>query len=174
MVRFELNENSTLDYLDGADWTWKKVGIGNPSAEGNNKSAFIDNSRRLLIVQTSTGKLRAIDLNNMGAGPVTLRTVGTLPPDNQSQWHLYPADGCWYTHEGFGGNVLYKIRPPASNPLTETWTLSTVQIGGASMPSQGAQAKEGAVHNTRFFYVRPIGCFAWIAGDRNQVVILKP
>ncbi len=174
LVRFELSESQNLDYLDGADWTWKTVNIGQPRAEGNNKTAFIDEARRLLIVQTSTGKLRAIDLNNMGAGPVILRTTGNLPPDNQTRWHLYPPDGCWYTYEGDGGNVIYKIQPPASNPLTETWTCSTVQIGGATLPAQGAQAKEGAVHNARFCYVPPIGCFAWIAGERSRVAILKP
>jgi hypothetical protein len=174
MIRFELHERATLDYLDGADWMWKTVSLGRVSAEGDNKSAFIDEARRLLIMQTSTGKLRAIDLNNIGAGPVNLTTVGSLPRDNQSQWHLYPPDGCWYTHVGDGGNAIYKIQPPAGNPLTATWTAGTVQIGGATLPTQGAQAKEGAVHNTRFFYVRPIGCFAWIAGERSQVAILKP
>ena len=172
MLRYELNESGNLDYLDGADWTWKTVRIGNPAPDGDNKSAFIDEARRLLIMQTSTGKLRAIDLNNMGAGPVVLKTEGRLPGDNQSRWHLYPADGCWYTANG--GNSIHKIQPPAGNPLTETWTVSTVQIGGATLASQGAQASQGAVHNTRFFYVRPIGCFAWIAGERNQVAILKP
>lgn len=175
MLRYALNESANLDYVDGADRTWKTVRIGNPADEGNNKSAFIDNTRRLLIMQTSTGKLRAIDLNNMGAAPVILRTAGNLPPDNQSQWQLYPSDGCWYTYLGNGGNTIYKIQPPAGNPLTETWTVSTVQIGGANLASQPADAiKNGSVHNTRFFYVRAIGCFAWIAGERNQVAILKP
>ena len=175
MIRQLLHESGNLDYLDGADWTWKTVGIGKPAADGDVKSAFIDDSRKLLIMQTSTGKLRAIDLNDMRAGPVILRTVGNLPRDNQSQWHLYPADGCWYTYVGNGGNDLYKIEPPAANPLTDTWTVSTVVIGGAALPSQPAEAiKSGAVHNTRFFYVRPIGCFAWIAGGSNKVAILKP
>lgn len=174
LIRYGLNESPNLDYLDGADWMWKTVRIGNAAADGDNKSAFIDDARRLLIVHTSTGKLRAIDLNNIGAGPVTLRTAGNLPLDNRSRWHLYPADGCWYMYEGWGGNTFYKIQPPAGNPLTSTWTVSTVQIGGATLPAQGAQAKDGAVHNARFFYVRPLGCFAWIAGERNQVVIFKP
>ena len=104
MIRQLLHESGNLDYLDGADWTWKTVGIGKPAADGDNKSAFIDDSRKLLIMQTSTGKLRAIDLNDRFASPVTLRTVGNLPADNQSQWHLYPADGCWYTYVGNGGN----------------------------------------------------------------------
>ena len=56
-----------------------------------------------LIVQTSTGKLRALELDDLRRGPVVLRTVGNLPPDNQSQWHLFPADGCWYTYVGNGG-----------------------------------------------------------------------
>ena len=174
LIRQQLHESGNLDYLDGADWTWKTVGIGRPAADGDNKSAFIDDSRRLLIMQTSTGRLRALDLNDLSSGPVMLKTVGSLPPDNQSQWHLYPADGCWYTYMGNGENTIHKIQPPATNPLTETWTVSTVQIGGATLASQGAQAKQGAVHNTRFFYVRPIGCFAWIAGEKNKVAILKP
>ena len=125
-------------------------------------------------MQTSTGRLRALDLNDLRSGPVTLRTEGTLPRDNQSQWHRYPADGCWYTYVGFGENTIYKILPPTANPLTETWTVSTVEIGGATLAPQGAQARQGAVHNTRFFYVRPLGCFAWIAGGKNKVAILKP
>ena len=175
MIRQYLHGSGNLDYLDGADWTWKTVGIGRPAPDGDNKSAFIDDSRRLLIMQTSTGKLRAIDLNDMRSGPVTLRTAGDLPRVNQSQWHLYPADGCWYTYVGNGGNDVYKIEPPAANPLADTWTVSTVVIGGAALPSQPAAAiKSGAVHNTRFFYVRPLGCFAWIAGGSNKVAILKP
>ncbi|MEP6609998.1 MAG: hypothetical protein ABJA83_15185, partial [Burkholderiaceae bacterium] len=175
MIRFELHESANLDYLDGADWTWKSVRIGTPTADGDNKSAFIDDVRSLLILQTSTGRLRAIDLNNFAAPPVTLRTVGTLPADNQSQWHLYPADGCWYTYAGNGGNTIHKIRPPAGNPLTDVWTISTVQIGGPTLPSQPADAiQSGAVHNTRFFYARPLGCFAWIAGGSNKVAILRP
>jgi hypothetical protein len=175
LIRQLLHESGNLDYLDGADWTWKTVGIGRAAADGDIKSAFIDDSRKLLIMQTSTGKLRAIDLNDRFASPVTLRTVGNLPADNQSQWHLYPADGCWYTYVGNGGNDLYKIQAPAANPLTDTWTVSTVVIGGATLASQPAEvAKTGAVHNTRFFYVMPIGCFAWIAGGRNKVAILKP
>ncbi len=30
------------------------------------------------------------------------------------------------------------------------------------------------MHNTRFFYVPSIACFAWIAGGPNPVAILKP
>lgn len=175
MIRYELHESANLDYLDGNDWTWKVARMASPAQDGDNKSAFIDDVRRLLIMQTSTGKLRAIDLNNIGAGPVILRTSGSLPPDNQAQWNLYPPNGCWYTYLGNGGNSIYKIQPPAGNPLTEVWTVSTVQIGGAALPSQPASAiQSGAMHNTRFFYVRPLGCFAWIAGDGNKVAILKP
>ena len=173
-VPYAINESGAIDYLDGNDWTWKTVGIGNPSGDGSNMTAFIDEQRRLLIMQTSTGRLRAINLNNPGAGVVALRTSGQLPGDNQSRWHQYPADGCWYTFEGWDGNTIYKIQPPAGDPLTGTWTCSTVQIGGATIPKQGESALQGAVHNTRFFYVRSIGCFAWIAGEGNKVVILKP
>lgn len=174
-IRYALHESGNVDYLDAKDWTWRAAPIGSPSADGDNRTAFIDETRRLLIVQTSTGKLRAIDLNNMGSGPVVLKTAGTLPPENQSRWHLYPADGCWYTCVGNGENTIHKIQPPSGDPLTGTWTVGTVQIRGDALASQPAGAiQNGSVHNTRFFYVPPIGCFAWIAGERNQVAILKP
>ena len=36
------------------------------------------------------------------------------------------------------------------------------------MHRKAHKRRQGAVHNTRFFYVRPIGCFAWIAGGRTR------
>ena len=174
MLRNALSESASLDYLDGADWTWKTVGIGRPTSEGNNKSSFIDDTRRLLIMQTSTGKLRALDLNDLNKGPVALRTVGALPSGNESHWYLYPADGCWYTYEGNGGNTLHKIQPPAANPLTETWTVSTVVVGGAALPSQDTSPNVYSVHHNRFFYVKPLGCFAWISEGSNKVMLVKP
>ncbi|MBA3847441.1 MAG: hypothetical protein H0X45_12475 [Planctomycetes bacterium] len=175
LVRFELHENGGIDYLDGHDWTWKVAAYPTPAADGATMSAFVDEARRLLIMQTSTGKLRALDLDHVDAGVVTLNVVGVLPADSQSRWHRYPPDGCWYTYEGNGGNALHRIVPPASAPLTSTWTVGTVAIAGAALPSQPAEAlASGAVHNTRFFYVPSIGCFAWIAGGDQPVVVLKP
>ena len=53
LIRYQLHESANLDYLDGADWTWKTVGIGRPSVDGNNKSSFIDDTRRLLCADIS-------------------------------------------------------------------------------------------------------------------------
>ncbi len=175
LVRFELHEDGSIDYLDGQDWTWKVASFPTPAVDGNNRSAFIDVERRLLLMETSTGRLRALDLDNIAAGVTTLNVVGDLTPDSQCQWHRYPADGCWYTCVGSGSSVLHRLRPPDSAPLTAAWTASTVAIAGAGLPSQSAQALDnGAVHNTRFFYVPSLGCFAWIAGGDSPVVILKP
>ena len=53
---------------------------------------------------------------------------------------------------GNGGNSIYKIQPPEANPLTDTWTVSTIEIGGTTLASQPAEvAKTGAVHSTRIF-----------------------
>ena len=176
MIRQLLHESGNLDYLDGADWTWKTVGIGRPAADGDIKSAFIDDSRRLLIMQTSTGKLRAIDLNDRRSGPVTLRTVGNLPPHNQSQWHLY--SGRW---------LLVHIRGQRrQRPLQDRATGGESADGYVDRkhgrdrrgqpchrnPPKRSKAAPCITH--RFFYVRPIGCFAWIAGGSNKVAILKP
>ena len=77
---------------------------------------------------------------------------------------------CWQRRKH-----LHKIEPPTTNPLTDTWTVSTVEIGGAALPSQGPQAiKQGAVHNTRFFYVRPTRLFCLDRRRKNKVAILKP
>ena len=39
MIRYGLNESANLDYLDGADWTWKTVRIGNAVGRGRQQVA---------------------------------------------------------------------------------------------------------------------------------------
>jgi hypothetical protein len=48
--------------------------------------------------------------------------------------------------------------------------VETVDISG-TIPEDTESATR---HYTRFFYVPPLGCFAWIANSMSQVALLTP
>jgi hypothetical protein len=138
---------------------------------------FVDPSRHLLVIQKQTGGLLAIDLDNVAGGMVTLTTSGTFSSDEQYLWSYYPKDGCWYTHTGFGSNVLYKLQPPVinSNPLTGTWTVSQVTLSSSLAPMPTIYSAGNAIHYNRFFFVPSLQCFAWISGEADdQVALVTP
>ena len=112
-------------------------------------------------------------------------------PNTSRRWELYPAayggDGCFYTLTGScpayssGGaplassQDLLKLAPPASgNPLTGTWTFSTVAIRGGITAQYVVDPSAGAFHDSRFFYVPAIRCFAWIPNGSGAVELIKP
>jgi hypothetical protein len=173
---FQIWALNALPYLDSSDWNWKSASLGGyPGVpeNGQNAAAFIDPTRSLLIMQMSASALYAIDLTNIGGGVKVLNVTGTMP-SKYVRWDYYPVDGCFYTYDGSGSSSIFKLAPPSSSPLTSTWTASTVAIGGAGLPAQSNVSNNGSSHYSRFFYVAPLQCFAWIAGGTNQVVLVKP
>jgi hypothetical protein len=172
-VAGQIHAVSQLAYVDLTDHTWKAAPAWPaPATLGSNESAFLDDTRRLIVMQTSTGALRAIDLTNIAAGVTTLAMTGTLP-DVRNRWHLYPLDGCFYTYPGTGSKI-WKLQPPSSNPLGNTWTVTSQTVGGAGMIDDYSITNSGPRHYSRFFYVPAIQCFAWIPGGPNQTVLVKP
>ena len=187
-VHKDIYGTNTMDYLDGSDWAWKPQGFSNvSSSEGANRTSFIDHTRRIMILQTDTQTLRAV---NLDAGFFTwtpLAVTGPLPVASFYKWFYFPADGCYYTHKsglftGPGGSglpstELYKLQPPVYdgvNKFAGTWTASIVNVS-TPLEGQPAIANQGAIHHNRFFYVPSLGCFAWICGRRDaQVALLLP
>lgn len=163
---------SRYAYLDGNDWTWKAAPqMPTPPQTVQSTAAFLDPSRNLILITSKDDDvLLALNLNNIAGGVVRLNKSGALPA--QSRWDYYPSDGCFYTYSGSGAQAIHKLTPPASNPLTGTWTVSTVAISGATLSPQ--QNEHGVGHYSRFFYVPPLQCFAWIAGGANRVALVKP
>ncbi|MDQ3189303.1 MAG: hypothetical protein M3Q28_10455 [Pseudomonadota bacterium] len=166
---------SRLDYLDGNDWTWKQHSVLFPSAgDLFTQNCFIDQARRLLVVGNTPNMLFGLRLDNPGGGWQRLSKTGP-EPDNQSQWALYPPDGCYYTKNDASSNQIFKLTPPAVNAdsFAGTWTSTTVTLS-ATLPRDAGWFEQGPRHHNRLFYVPSIQRLAWIAGNGNRVAILKP
>jgi hypothetical protein len=171
----QIHSTQNIGYIDltessprwrlSASWPWV-------STWDQTHSAWLDDARRLILMQSPT-RLVALDLDNLPAGPRLLNYTGTLPPSG-NRWELYPPDGCFY-YKSYAGNVLWRLKPPAGDPLTGTWTVTSLTVGGATLPSisEAAQAS-GVRHYTRFFYVPAIASFAWIADSFSPVHLVRP
>jgi len=185
-----------LAYLDLTDRRWKtSPTFSNPPGGEAYVSMWVDVERRLLLalstpLHSGTVTLWAFDLENIAAGPKLMDVDGTLPPVT-GRWHKYPTsdggDGAYYTLRGHPSvsydtmpappateQVLYKLTPPASDPLNNKWTYTTVPISGGITGEYVTDLLAGARHQTRFFYVPSIRCFAWIPNGSGPVELIKP
>ena len=171
----QIHSTQNIGYIDltepspqwrlSASWSWP------PTWDGT-QSAWLDDSRRLILMQSPT-RLVALDLNNLAAGPKLLNFSGTLPPSG-NRWEFYPPDGSFY-NKGNTGNEIWKLTPPSGDPITGTWAISSFTVTGATLPDISAAAQlYGARHFTRFFYVPAIASFAWIADSYSPVMLIRP
>ncbi len=175
--------NGDMSYLDGNDWTWKRVFY--PSVQGNGyytAAGFIDLQRRIMALWDATGqRFIAMDLNNISAGFSALGMTGTGMSSVHLDcgWAYYPPDGCFYhMNSPFDTpNVLLKLTPPAlsGNKMTG-WVMSNITstLSAVTPRRQWSGASNNAVHHNSLFYVPAIQRLAWIAGDAAQVAIIKP
>jgi hypothetical protein len=156
--------------LSSPTWVSSAPDYAFPADRGQNRNCFVYDSARLLVAGTALGGLRALNLNSIASGWTDLTVSGTLPSHDVT-WARYPGNGRWYTRETTGS--VFELTPPASSPLSNTWTVTTVTFTGATIPDAPDRAN-GSVPNTRFLYVSAIDCLAWIAGDTQNVVIMRP
>ena len=172
-----LHAGVALQYIDETDWTWKTDAFTSPGDIGSSFGAFIDQARRLLVVLTSNETIHAFDLDAINVLTELTLSGSLVNNQEQYQWQFYPADGCYYKFSGATtSTTLEKLRPPplGTDPLTEDWTASTVDVGTALTQNPAAYLAAGALHYNRFFYVHSLGCFCWIPGGDEPVVLLKP
>jgi hypothetical protein len=176
LIHAGFHAQNFLPYLDATDWRVKQTPTypypADYTAGGGNQVTFLDPVRRLLISQRSGYPLRALDLNNISAGWVTLTIAGNQPA-MENQWAFYPPDGRFYTRGNTSGQVLTRLAPPSGDWKTGTWTFTTVAIGGATMPDHTTTGGE-TPHYATFFYVPALECLAWIAGESSSVILMKP
>ncbi len=169
----EIHSVQQLSWLDGLDSTWKTSSLGTwPATDGANNTSFIEPTHHLLVMQSTTSHLRAIDLADTAAGVRLLTVTGTLPACTDTRWERDDDTGAFYTYCGTG-QLLYKLQPPASAPLTSAWVVSTVAVTGVTLPPH-VDTGNGSGHYTRFFYVPPLHAFAWIGDYDARVVLLSP
>jgi hypothetical protein len=169
---------SQFEYLDLTNNTIQTTsGYGSPSdwtSGGNYHAMWIDTVRGLILDLAPGHGLRALQISNFGAGWTVLTTSGT-PYNESSKPAYYPDTGNFYFRDsGAANNVLYRLVPPSSSPLTNTWAWSTITLTGATMPAYTNVGGNGARHYQNLIYVPAINCIAWIHRANGQQIICKP
>ncbi len=179
-----------LACLDLYDGLWKSAGsYSSPRTNAVARSIWVDDGRRLLMYLLSNGQLWALELNAVTRGPVRLKTAGEVP-NTTRRWEQYPAadggDGAFYTFTGVGptyaraavplatSQSLWRLAPPSGDPITGTWEFSTVPIAGGISAEYVVDTGAGAHHESRFFYVPALRCFAWIPNGSGAVELIRP
>jgi len=127
-----IEQGKSLPYYDSADWS--KLHSTTPQygwpAFGGGGWSFLDPVRRL-IIDFAGKELHVFQLDNPGAGWKVLKVAGDLPPvvGEPNRFAFYPPDGNFYYRPvKKGGAVLHRLKPPASDALTNVWTADTVQL----------------------------------------------
>jgi hypothetical protein len=190
-VSVDFSVEDRLAYLDLQDGLWKSAGsYSAPRTSGPARSIWVDDQRRLLLYMLTSGQLWAIELDSVGRGPVRLRTTTEISNAGR-RWDEYPladgGDGAFYTLAGDGppyrsgspaprANVqgVLRLAPPPGDPITGTWDFSMVPIAGGISAQYVTDPGAGAQHETRFFYVPALRCFAWIPNGSGPVELIKP
>lgn len=60
---------------------------------------------------------------------------------------FHPPSGTFLAWGPNGGNTLYRLIPPATNPRTGTWTFTTFTASGATLPSCVSGNSFGGIYN---------------------------
>jgi hypothetical protein len=177
-----LGGTSLLPYLDGNDWTWKGINHTPAPNYGDTftTAGLIDLVRRMIVLWDTSSRLRAIDLDNLGAGYTTLSWTGSATLDYECTFVYYPPDGSFYHVRSFaaGMNSIARLTPPpfTGNKLAGTWTFSNVGLSATlrgAHPDYTPGDSGGAKHHNRLIYVPAIQRLAWLAGD-TTVALIKP
>ena len=113
-----------------------------------------------------------LQVNNIAGGWVVLKTTGAQPTV-ANRWAFYEPDGLFYTRGNSSGQVLNRLTPPA-DWKNGTWTFDTVTVGGVTMPNFTNTAGNSTRHYGTFFYVPALKALAWISGENNPVVLVRP
>ena len=80
---------------------------------------------------SSSGKTLSGKLLSDNSAFSKLNVAGSYPPSGaRSGLEWSPSGGYFVSY--YGGNIVYKLTPPSSNPLTGTWVWSTETLSGVN------------------------------------------
>lgn len=179
------NYNS-LPYVNTSTNAWaSSATFSNPPDFGTDgcgtyPGAVLDPARRL-ILRTLQRKIRALDLNNIGAGwqLLTLSNATALPdiPLGNSELCYHQANDAFYLMPGSGGSTIYKIKPPSTSPLTNAWVCSSQTLSGDTVYAHGDSAGDtgngGGGYKT-LQYVPALQMLSWCAGGTVGTGLVFP
>ena len=64
---------------------------------------------------------------------------------------------------------IWKLTPPAGNPLVAPWTIQEITMEGARVTEGGHRG-----YYKRFCYAAKIGCLIWVSSTRGAVYAYRP
>lgn len=173
-----INRFPNCDVATGT-WTTNSIptGLGGSGSGGSMIHDPVNDC--LWMAPPGGGNLYRLNLSNagvaMGGWTVQSFTDAAAMRNaefSQVRWHLYPAadggDNCLYTYTSNGQNRLKKF-----DPATRTFSWVTI-ANGSSIPSWLTGSSGYNYHYSRFCYVPSRRCFAFIAGNGQQVALLRP
>jgi hypothetical protein len=168
------NGQTQLAYLQVSptSYAWSTTSsFSSPSQQGGDywSSVIYDSARLLLILHGS--HLMAWQLNNFAAGQTQLNLSGTLPSQNGINWVWHPVNKAFYARINQSGNVLHRLTPPASSPLTNQWVADTVTIGGDGLPAWNYDGGSNNQNYRPLDWVPHINCLVHEAGPNDTYYI---
>jgi hypothetical protein len=169
------NGQTQLAYLqvNPTSYAWSTTSsFSSPSQQGGDywSSVIYDSARLLLIMHGS--HLQAWQLGNFAAGQTSLTLSGTLPSQNGINWVWHPVNKAFYARINQSGNTLHVLTPPASSPLTNAWTVSTITVGGDGLPAWNYDGGSNNQNYRPLDWVPHINCLVHEA-DANDTYYIK-
>jgi len=188
LVGGDLWSVNRLYYLRASDYTWQEVtgvGFSYPTRDSNLGQNSFMYGRLIVVHQGNTGAtagtFQAIDVDNPTAGWSVLNVTGpALDVNYANGWAYHEAQGVFYRRYADRSNsetltpqgqVIYKLTPPASSPLTNEWVISSVTMTGDTVPEFAADQVDTQAHNS-LIYVPELEMLAWVTA--NGVALLNP
>jgi hypothetical protein len=154
----------------------------------NNTSGVFDNTRRLWLMprmslstdvgSNAPGTLLAVAVDGTTAA-VELTMAGTVWPRGYAlhAGFLYcPELDCYFLYSQGTASTprnaqeIYKIQPPSSNPLTNSWTVSLVTMGGDAVVADNSPVGT----YKRFMWVPALKSIAILNKWDSYVYLYKP
>jgi len=161
--------------LDGGNTAWVGTTLSTSVGGADSVGTIIgyDPVRDRIWLVNFSGQLVYVQLGDTSVtGYTTASSTNSslaLAFSPNSRWCFYPAsdggDDCFYKMAANGGNQLVRFDPA-------TRAFSTVTISTGTMPSYPAASGDGVYG--RFCYVPARLSLAWVAGNSQQVAIVRP
>lgn len=168
-----LNDKSRLNYLDGNDWTYKQTEKFPWPKPGITPSGYEKPTLYSYAVRYDAGgkrygihfhglRVQIIDLDNWSAGFKELTVTGTPYPDFQNAWAYHEDHGVFYYRMNWNaGQALKRLTPPSGDPLSGTWKIEDIVIGGDPIPEHDSYNTMAPGYRS-LFYIPKLKSLGWV------------
>ena len=166
-------------YLDGNDWTVKSTASYSKRLIEGGSQAWIQEGGgvRAIMAQVKT-RLFGFNLDAPSSGWTELTVAGEPIAFHFATFVLHEAQNVLYRRlSEQTGQGLYRLTPPAGNPLAGTWTHDTVTIAGDVIAHYVPTQYTGSIrlfmpHYRSLMYIPALQMLGWVTP--NGVFLLNP